>query len=60
MPRKAVKIINTLFFSGVGTKEMQKVKGGELILAERFRKCCDGRQYLIGTWSYSSSTTMSF
>lgn len=32
----------------MGTRDMQKVKGGELTFAERFWKCYTSRQYLMG------------
>lgn len=50
MPRKAVKIITMcffFFFPGMGTKEVQKLKGEEPSLVEMFRKHCGSKQYLL-------------
>lgn len=46
------------FFSGMGTKEVQKLKGGEPTLVEMFRKHCSSKQYLFGTWNYSLTSAM--
>lgn len=38
---------HTFFFSGMVTKEVQKLKGGEPSLVEMFRKHCSSKQYLL-------------
>lgn len=65
-PGKAVKIITMRFcFSGMGTKEVQKLKGGEQpSLVEMFGKHCNSKQYLLelgimawqGQWDFSTAT----